>query len=154
MNVASPQCTSTEFVYRNSLLSGLNGTNSGGGQFVVFPAREMGQNNHANQFNFGITDTSQYKDTFTDSTQDDNAICAAVNNPSAQWQFSNLGTDNIAAVQASGYPVAGQPSRCHRHGRRRHQHKRVRRRRRRGADGSGLQQSVRHLRPATPGIRS
>ena len=105
MNVASPQCTSTEFVYRNSLLSALNGTNSGGGQFVVFPAREMGQNNHANQFNFGITNTSQYKDTFTDSTQDDNAICASVNNPSAQWQFSKLGTDNIACVQASGYPV-------------------------------------------------
>ncbi len=100
MNVASPTCTSTEFVYRNSLLPALAGTN-----FVIFPAREMGQNNHANQFNFGITSTSQYKDTFTDSTQDDNAICAGVNNPSAQWQFSRLGTDNIAGVQASGYPV-------------------------------------------------
>jgi len=105
MNVASPQCTSTEFVYRNSLLSALNGTNSGGGQFLVLPAREMGQNNHSNQFNFGISNTSQYKDTFTDSTQDDNAICASVNNPSAQWQFSKLGTDNIPFVQASGYPA-------------------------------------------------
>jgi Fibronectin type III domain len=105
MSVASPQCTSTEFVYRNSLLSALAGTNSAGGQFVMFPGREMGQNNHSNQFNFGITSTSQYKDTFTDTTQDDNAICSAVNNPSAQWQFSRLGTDNIPDVQASGYPA-------------------------------------------------
>ncbi|MGN6799153.1 MAG: CBM96 family carbohydrate-binding protein [Gaiellaceae bacterium] len=105
MSVASPTCTSTEFVYRNTLLPGLSGTNSAGGQFVMFPAREMGQNNHANQFNFGITSTSQYKDTFTDTTQDDNAICAPVNNPSAQWQFSKLGTDNVPFVQQSGYPV-------------------------------------------------
>ena len=105
MRVASPTCTSTEFVYRNSLLPALAGTNSAGGPFTIFPAREMGQNNHTNQFNFGITSTSQYKDTFTDSTQDDNAICAPVNNPSAQWQFSRLGSDNVPAVQASGYPA-------------------------------------------------
>ena len=39
MSVASPQCPSTEFVYRNSLLSGLNGQNSKGGPFTIFPAR-------------------------------------------------------------------------------------------------------------------
>ena len=81
MRVASPTCTSTEFVYRNSLLPALAGTNSAGGPFTIFPAREMGQNNHTNQFNFGITSTSQYKDTFTDSTQDDNAICAPSTTP-------------------------------------------------------------------------
>ena len=119
MSVASPQCPSTEFVYRNSLLSGAQRTNSERGPFMILPAREMGQNNHSNQFNFGISNTSQYKDTFTDSTQDDNAICASVNDPSAQWQFSKLGTDNVAFVQAIRLPGAGQPSGRHRQGIRR-----------------------------------
>ena len=56
MTVASPQCTSAEFVYRNSPLSSLGGQNAAGSPFTIFPAREMGQNNHSNQFNFGITE--------------------------------------------------------------------------------------------------
>ena len=72
---------------------------------MLFPAREMGQQQHSNQFNFDITNPAQYYDTYSDSTSDDGLLCASTNTPSAPWSFSPFGSDNIAAVQASGYPA-------------------------------------------------
>lgn len=108
-----PQCPAADFVYRNSLIDG--GTFDASG-VKVFPAREMGQNDHTNQFNFDITSPSQYYDTFADPTGsgetnvpagygDDGALCLSTNDPSAPWKFSNLGATNVPDVQASGYPV-------------------------------------------------
>ncbi len=110
IQVAQRQCPATEFVYRNSLIDGgsFNGTNAGGSQFVIFPAREMGKSNHANQFNFDITNANQFYDDHVDNTvpQNDGTLCASSN---AQWvppwKFTTAGTDNVATVQASGYPV-------------------------------------------------
>jgi chitodextrinase len=104
---AAPNCPAADFVYRNNLLSSgqFDGPN-----FKVFPSREMGQNNHSNQFNFGINDPSAYSDTYKDSSMpnaygDDSALCSGTNSASAPWKFSRLGSDNIADVQASGYPA-------------------------------------------------
>ena len=47
-----------------------------------------------------------YKDTSVPNAYgDDGALCAATNSASAPWKFSRLGSDNIADVQASGYPA-------------------------------------------------
>ena len=105
LSAASPQCPAAEFAYRNSLIdSGQFNTST----FKLFPAREMGQNNHSNQFNFDIQNANQYKDTYNDTTvpQNDGTLCASSNSSWVPpWQFSYLGTDNIPDVQASGYPV-------------------------------------------------
>jgi hypothetical protein len=109
---SSPNCPADDFVYRSSLIDSgqFNGTNASGGPFVLFPAREMGQNNHSNQFNFDITRPSDYYDSYVDTTVpaaygDDGQLCSASNTASAPWKFSYYGTDNIPTVQASGYPV-------------------------------------------------
>lgn len=110
---SNPQCPAADFVYRNGLLdSGVYNTSA----FTMFPAREMGQNDHTNQFNFDITNPSQYYDTFADPSGtaetnvpagygDDGALCASTNDASAPWKFSNLGATNTPGVQASGYPA-------------------------------------------------
>jgi hypothetical protein len=114
----SPVCPAADFVYRNSLIDSgrFNGTNVTGEPFVMYPAREMGQNNHANQFNFDLTNPADFNDTFVESAgspipapyNSDAALCAATNTATARWQFKKLGTDNIGGatgVQASGYPA-------------------------------------------------
>jgi uncharacterized membrane protein len=109
---SAPNCPAADFVYRNSLIrSGqFNGTNARGGQFAMFAGREMGQNNHSNQFNFDISNPSDYNDTYSDTTVppaygNDGQLCAATNTATAPWKFSYLGTDNIPGVQATGYPA-------------------------------------------------
>jgi hypothetical protein len=107
LQVATPHCPAADFVYRNSLIhSGrFNGQNAAGQSFLLFPAREMGQNNHSQQFNFDITSPSQYYDVYSDSVSNDAQLCASINTPSAPWKFAYYGSDNIASVQASGYPA-------------------------------------------------
>ena len=112
---ASPQCPADEFVYRNNLIDStvFNGVNSAGQPFVVFPAREMGQNGHANQFNFDITDPHQYYDTYTDPNVpagygSDITVCGGTNISAAPWAFDYYGYNNISGtygVQQSGYPA-------------------------------------------------
>ena len=103
----APNCPAGDFVYRNNLL---NGGQFDSPTFKIFPSREMGQGNHSNQFNFGITDPANYYDNYNDTSVpqaygDDGALCAATNSVSAPWKFSRLGSDNISDVQASGYPA-------------------------------------------------
>jgi hypothetical protein len=107
LKVASPHCPAADFVYRNKLIDSgrFNGQNSAGQPFVLFPAREMGQVNHTQQFNFDITNPSQFFDTYSDSVSNDGQLCAATNTSSAPWRFAYKGSDNIASVQASGYPA-------------------------------------------------
>jgi hypothetical protein len=107
LKVATPHCPAADFVYRNSLIDSgrFNGTNASGQSFVLFPAREMGQNNHTQQFNFDITNPSQYYDVYSDSVSNDGQLCASTNTSSAPWKFAYYGSDNIPAVQASGYPT-------------------------------------------------
>jgi hypothetical protein len=104
---ATPHCPAADFVYRNILIDSgrFNGPNASGQSFVLFPAREMGQNNHTQQFNFDITSPSQYYDVYSDSVSNDAQLCAATNTPSAPWKFAYYGSDNIPSVQASGYPA-------------------------------------------------
>jgi chitodextrinase len=100
LSVSNPQCSAADFVYRNGLIdSGQFNTST----FKLFPGREMGQNNHSNQFNFDITSAGAYDDTYSDGVQDDQALCGS--HPSAAWKFNYHGTDNIPGVQASGYPA-------------------------------------------------
>jgi hypothetical protein len=100
LSVSNPQCSAADFVYRNGLIdSGQFNTST----FKMFPGREMGQNNHSNQFNFDITSAGDYDDTYADGVQDDQALCGS--HPSAAWKFNYYGTDNIPGVQASGYPA-------------------------------------------------
>ena len=107
---AAPLCPAAEFVYRNQLIdSGRFNTSS----FVMYPAREMGQNNHTNQFNFDITKPSDYYDTYNDTTVpagygNDSVFCQSSNVSTAPWNFSYLGSSNITGtygVQPSGYPA-------------------------------------------------
>jgi hypothetical protein len=104
---AAPRCPAADFVYRNSLIDSgrFNGQNAAGQSFVLFPAREMGQNNHTQQFNFDITSRSRFSDVNQDSASNDAQLCAATNKRSARWRFSYLGSDNTTSVQASGYPA-------------------------------------------------
>jgi hypothetical protein len=104
---ATPHCPAADFVYRNSLIDSgrFNGQNASGQSFVTFPAREMGQNNHSQQFNFAITSASQFYDVYSDSVSNDAQLCASTNTSSAPWKFAYYGSDNIASVQASGYPA-------------------------------------------------
>jgi hypothetical protein len=100
LQASSPNCPAADFVYRNGLIdSGQFNTST----FKMFPGREMGQNNHSNQFNFDITSAGDYDDTYADGVQDDQALCGS--HPSAAWKFNYYGTDNIPGVQASGYPA-------------------------------------------------
>jgi len=105
MRVPSPQCPAAEFVTRDNLIdSGQFNTSS----FKLFPAREMGQNNHSNQFNFDVTSATRYKDTYNDTSvpQNDATLCASTNSSWVPpWQFNYYGSDNIPDVQASGYPA-------------------------------------------------
>jgi hypothetical protein len=105
--VAAPQCPAAAFVYRNSLIDSgaFNGQNAAGQSFVLFPAREMGQNNHTQQSNFDITSAGQFYDVYSDSVSNDAQLCAATNTSSAPWSFAYYGSDNIPSVQASGYPT-------------------------------------------------
>jgi hypothetical protein len=107
LKVATPHCPAADFVYRNSLIDSgqFNGQNAAGQSFVMFPAREMGQNNHSQQFNFDITSPSQFYDVYSDSVSNDAQLCASTNTASAPWKFAYYGSDNIASVQASGYPA-------------------------------------------------
>jgi hypothetical protein len=109
LNVATPHCPAADFVYRNSLIDSgrFNGQNASGQSFVLFPAREMGQNRHTQQFNFDITSPSQFYDVYSDSVSNDGQLCASTNTSSAPWKFAYYGSDNIPAVQASGYPTQG-----------------------------------------------
>jgi hypothetical protein len=58
-----------------------------------------------------FTDPSQYFDDYVDTAipipayGNDAALCAATNSASADWRFKRYGSENIAAVQASGYPA-------------------------------------------------
>ena len=102
LRAGSPNCPAADFVYRNGLIDSgqFGGLNANGGSFVMFPAREMGQNNHANQFSFDLRSAGDYDDTYSDGVQDDQTLCGS--HPSAPWKFSYYGTDNIPAVQATG----------------------------------------------------
>jgi hypothetical protein len=64
-----------EFVYRTSIIGGYDTST-----FKLFPSVEMGTTDHANRFNFGITNQSQF----------------------SSYQ---KGTDGIAPTQATGYPA-------------------------------------------------
>lgn len=77
---AGASLAADEFVYRNTLLPAYQGTNSLGGPFSVFPSLEMGINEHAQRFNFGITQPSEFV------------------------SYSN-GIDGILPTQQSGYPA-------------------------------------------------
>ena len=107
LKAASPQCPAADFAYRNRLIDSgrFNGRNASGQPFVLFPAREMGQNQHTQQFNFDVTSPTLFNDRGWDSASNDARLCAATNRRSARWKFSYLGSDNTAAVQASGYPT-------------------------------------------------
>jgi hypothetical protein len=107
LQVATPHCPAADFVYRNSLIDSgrFNGLNAAGRSFVLFPAREMGQQHHTQQLNFDITSPSQFYDAYSDSVSNDAQLCAATNTVSAPWRFAYYGSDNIASVQASGYPA-------------------------------------------------
>jgi chitodextrinase len=89
-----PRCPAEEFVDRNQHVHDFD-TSS----FSMFPSREMGQTQHAMQFNFDISDPRDYEDTA------DAGLCSATNTPSAPWHFASTGASNIRAVQASGYPA-------------------------------------------------
>jgi hypothetical protein len=102
-----PRCPAEDFVYRNNLINSgqFNATD-----FTVFPAREMGQTKHTNQFNFDLTNTSQYSDYYNDTSVpagygNDASLCSATNSGSADWTFERYGSDNISRVQSSGYPA-------------------------------------------------
>jgi hypothetical protein len=107
LKVAKPHCPAADFVYRNRLIDSgrFNGRNASGQRFVLFPAREMGQIHHTQQFNFDIKRPSQYYDAYSDSVANDARLCASSNTRSARWKFAYHGSDNIRSVQASGYPA-------------------------------------------------
>ena len=75
VSASAPLTPAQEFVYRNSVIQNFNT-----GTFKIFPSLEMGVSKHANRFDFGITNTSQYA-----SYQD--------------------GVDGILATQQGGYPA-------------------------------------------------
>jgi hypothetical protein len=75
INAAAPEPAASEFVNRTGFVG-----NHDTPTFRVFPSYEMGQQKHTQRFNFGITDTSQYR----------------------TYPF---GTDGIAEAQQSGYPA-------------------------------------------------
>src|SRR5215217_5082006 len=72
---SAPQTPAQEFVYRNSVIQNFNTST-----FKIFPSLEMGVTEHANRFDFGITDTSQFV------------------------SYQN-GVDGILATQQGGYPA-------------------------------------------------
>jgi hypothetical protein len=88
-----PRCPASEFVSRNRVMRRYDTT-----AFKLFPAREMGQQKHTMQFNFGITDPTQYQDGA------DASICPT-NSRSARFHYAKYGSDNIHEVHASGYPT-------------------------------------------------
>jgi hypothetical protein len=107
LRVATPHCPAADFIYRSSLIDSgrFNGLNAAGQRFVLFPSREMGQNHHTQQFNFDIRSPRRFYDVYPDSVSNDGRLCASTNTRSAPWKFSYYGSDNIPAVQASGYPT-------------------------------------------------
>ena len=102
---STPNCPAQEFVDRNKLIdSGMFNTST----FAMYPAREMGQTYHANQFIFDIQNAADYNDPADDSKTipglygNDAALCTTNAGASAPWQFENHGTDNITNVQHAG----------------------------------------------------
>ena len=75
------------FVRRNADIRNYDTAN-----FKLFPAVEMGNNDHMNRFNFDISTASEYNDTFGCNAQ-------------GQSCTRKKGTDSAAFTQASGYPV-------------------------------------------------
>lgn len=75
IDASSPVSPAEEYVYRTSIVDDFNTST-----FKVFPSYEMGQQQHTNRFNFGITDVSQYR-SYT------------------------YGADGIQETQQSGYPA-------------------------------------------------
>ena len=74
ITAGSPVPPADEFVYRTSVISTYDTSN-----FKIFPSLEMGVSKHAQRFNFGITDPSQFL---------------------SYWD----GIDGILPAQQSGYP--------------------------------------------------
>jgi hypothetical protein len=87
------ECPAGEFVYRNGLIDAYDTST-----FKLFPSREMGQQKHTQQWNFGITRPAQFEDRV------DAAICPT-NSRSAPFRFAKYGSKNIPEVQATGYPT-------------------------------------------------
>jgi hypothetical protein len=75
VSASAPQAPAQEFIYRNSLVHNFDTST-----FKIFPSLEMGVSRHANRFDFGITDVSQFV-SYLD------------------------GVDGILATQQGGYPA-------------------------------------------------
>lgn len=109
---AGARCPAQEFVDRNALI---NAGTFNTATFQMYPAREMGQNYHSNQFVFDPKIAADYFDNRNDAASpslkipepygDDAALCASSNTPSARWSFAYNGVDNITKVQNDGYPA-------------------------------------------------
>lgn len=106
----TPNCPAQEFADRDAIIdSGVYNTAS----FAIYPAREMGQNYHVNQFVFDPRAASDYVDKANDTPKipepygDDAALCAASNAAASASapSFAYNGIDNIPFVQQTGYPV-------------------------------------------------
>lgn len=75
IDASNPVSPADEYVYRTSVVDDFNTST-----FKIFPSYEMGQQQHSNRFNFGITNASQYR-SYT------------------------YGADGIQETQLSGYPA-------------------------------------------------
>ena len=75
ITASNPLSPAEEYVYRTSVVDDFNTST-----FKVFPSYEMGQQQHTNRFDFGITDVSQYR-SYT------------------------YGADGIEETQLGGYPA-------------------------------------------------
>ncbi len=94
LTASAPVCPATEFVNRNTQISNYNTPD-----YVMFPAREMGQTKHTQQLNFGISDAHDFE--FAGET----GLCGATTTPTAPFHFRSFGADNIPDVHVSGYPA-------------------------------------------------
>jgi hypothetical protein len=111
-DASAPVPSGQEFVYRNSVIHNFD-TSS----FTVFPSVEMGFNRHAQRFNFGITQPSEYNSFFGCDSQGNN--CKLTNGTSgilptqqtgylAQLNHPNLpGGVKLSEIQADNYQAFG-----------------------------------------------
>jgi hypothetical protein len=111
-DASAPVPSGQEFVYRNSVIHDFDTST-----FAFFPAIEMGFNRHAQRFNFGITQASEYNSFFGCDSQSNN--CSVTNGTSgilpteqtgylAQLNHPNLpGGVKLSEIQADNYRAFG-----------------------------------------------
>jgi chitodextrinase len=87
LDASTPVPSGEEFAYRNTQIPQFNTAT-----FKLFPSIEMGVNRHAQRFNFGITQASDYNSFFQCDSSSNN--CKITN-----------GTAGILPTQQTGYPA-------------------------------------------------